>query len=75
MDFIASMASGLLGCINGSDWLSSVKSGIQECSYFEKTALKPSTSQTESIQVLSPSKERHKRNRPMMLYLHPNRTK
>lgn len=38
-DTIASMAGGLLGCINGSDWLSSVKNGIQDSIYIEKTAL------------------------------------
>lgn len=48
-DTIASMAGGLLGCINGSDWLSSVKSGIQDCSYLEKTALKLCNHQTEDI--------------------------
>jgi ADP-ribosylglycohydrolase/catechol 2,3-dioxygenase-like lactoylglutathione lyase family enzyme len=48
-DTIASMAGGLLGCINGSDWLSPVKSGIQDCSYLEKTALKLSARQTEGV--------------------------
>ncbi len=48
-DTIASMTGGLLGCINGSDWLSSVKSGIQDCNYLEKTALKLGTCQAESI--------------------------
>jgi predicted enzyme related to lactoylglutathione lyase len=55
-DTIASMAGGLLGCINGSDWLSSVKSGIQDCRYLEKTALKLSTRQTESIPSFEPVK-------------------
>lgn len=55
-DTIASMAGGLLGCINGSDWLSSVKSGIQDCSYIEKTALLLSTRQTESIPRFEPIK-------------------
>lgn len=55
-DTIASMAGGLLGCINGSDWLSSVKSGIQDCSYLEKTALKLSTRQTESMSSYEPIK-------------------
>ena len=50
-DTIASMAGGLLGCINGSDWLSSVKSGIQDCSYLEKTALKLSTRQTDGVSI------------------------
>ena len=55
-DTIASMAGGLLGCINGSDWLSSVKSGIQDCSYLEKTALKLSTRQTENMSSYEPVK-------------------
>jgi ADP-ribosylglycohydrolase/catechol 2,3-dioxygenase-like lactoylglutathione lyase family enzyme len=37
-DTIASMTGGLLGCVNGSDWLSSVKQGIQDVSYIEKCA-------------------------------------
>lgn len=55
-DTIASMAGGLLGCINGSDWLSSVKSGIQDYSYLEKTALKLSSRQVESIPNIDPVK-------------------
>ncbi|MBN2642088.1 MAG: ADP-ribosylglycohydrolase family protein [Victivallales bacterium] len=55
-DTIASMAGGLLGCINSSDWLSSVKSEIQDCSYLEKTALKLSTRQTESMPSFEPVK-------------------
>lgn len=55
-DTIASMAGGLLGCINGSDWLSSVKSGIQDYSYLEKTALKLSSRQVESIPSIDPVK-------------------
>ena len=37
-DTIASMTGGLLGCINGSDWLSPVKQGIQDAAYIEKNA-------------------------------------
>ena len=37
-DTIASMTGGLLGCINGLDWLSSVKQGIQDAIYIEKYA-------------------------------------
>lgn len=37
-DTIASMTGGLLGCINGSDWLSSVRQGIQDEIYVEKIA-------------------------------------
>ncbi len=55
-DTIASMAGGLLGCINGSGWLSSVKSEIQDCSYLEKTALKLSSRQTENIPSFKPVK-------------------
>jgi ADP-ribosylglycohydrolase/catechol 2,3-dioxygenase-like lactoylglutathione lyase family enzyme len=55
-DTIASMAGGLLGCINGSDWLSSVKNGIQDCSYLEKIALKLSTRQTDSVPNFEPVK-------------------
>ena len=39
-DTIASMTGGLLGCINGTGWLSSVRGGIQDVAYIEKTALK-----------------------------------
>ncbi|OPY81313.1 MAG: ADP-ribosylglycohydrolase [Syntrophus sp. PtaU1.Bin005] len=39
-DTIASMTGGLLGCINGSDWLSSVKQGIQDAAYIEKNAFR-----------------------------------
>jgi len=38
-DTIASMTGGLLGCINGTDWLSSSRDGIQDAAYIEKTAL------------------------------------
>lgn len=38
-DTIASMAGGIMGCINGSSWLSSVKNQIQDSAYLEKTAL------------------------------------
>jgi len=37
-DTIASMTAGLLGCINGSDWVSPVKQGIQDAPYIEKCA-------------------------------------
>ena len=39
-DTIASMRGGLLGCINGSDWLSPVKQGIQDAAYIEKNAFR-----------------------------------
>jgi predicted enzyme related to lactoylglutathione lyase len=61
-DTIASMAGGLLGCINGADWLSSVKSGIQDYRYLEKTALKLSTRQTESIKSFEPIKRTDLKN-------------
>jgi len=56
-DTIASMAGGLLGCINGSDWLSQVKDKIQDYSYLEKTALKLSTRQTEKVSNYEPIKK------------------
>ena len=37
-DTIASMTGGLLACINGSDWLSPVKQGIQDAAYIEENA-------------------------------------
>ena len=37
-DTIASMTGGLLGCVNGSDWLSPVREGIQDALYIEKCA-------------------------------------
>lgn len=45
---IASMTGGLIGCINGTDWLSAIKNGIQDAGHLEKTAL----------QLLSEKKER-----------------
>lgn len=39
-DTIASMTGGLLGCINGSHWLSPVKQGIQDSAYIEKNAFR-----------------------------------
>lgn len=39
-DTIASMTGGLLGCINGSDWLSPLKQGIQDAAYIEKNAFR-----------------------------------
>jgi ADP-ribosylglycohydrolase/predicted enzyme related to lactoylglutathione lyase len=37
-DTIASMTGGLLGCVNGSDWLSPVKQSIQDAAYIEECA-------------------------------------
>lgn len=39
-DTLASMTGGLLGCINGSDWLLLVKQGIQDVAYIEKNAFR-----------------------------------
>jgi ADP-ribosylglycohydrolase len=39
-DTIASMSGGLLGCINGKDWLASVQNRIQDAGYLEKIVLK-----------------------------------
>ena len=46
-DTIASMTGGLLGCINGSDWLSPVRQGIQDASYIEKCALRLAAGQVD----------------------------
>lgn len=48
-DTIASMTGGLLGCINGSDWLFSVKQNIQDVSYIEKNALNLINGKIEKI--------------------------
>jgi ADP-ribosylglycohydrolase/predicted enzyme related to lactoylglutathione lyase len=37
-DTIASMTGGLLGCIDGADWLSNIKANIQDASCLEKMA-------------------------------------
>ncbi|BBO81842.1 hypothetical protein DSCO28_24080 [Desulfosarcina ovata subsp. sediminis] len=37
-DTIASMTGGLLGCVNGLDWLAPVKEGVQDSLYIEKCA-------------------------------------
>lgn len=39
-DTIASMSGGLLGCINGFDWLAPVRHGIQDAAYIEKNAFR-----------------------------------
>lgn len=39
-DTIASMTGGLLGCINGSDWVSPMKQSIQDAAYIEKNAFR-----------------------------------
>lgn len=53
-DTIASMTGGLLGCINGSDWLSSVKQGIQDASYIEKCASRLVCSQADDKASIEP---------------------
>lgn len=50
-DTIASMTGGLLGCINGSDWLSFMKNGIQDANYLGKTALRLSDHKFDDILV------------------------
>ena len=39
-DTIASMSGGLLGCVNGTDWLSALKGEIQDADYIENVALR-----------------------------------
>lgn len=58
-DTLASMAGGLLGCINGSDWLSSIKSGIQDSTYLEKMALRLSNSQSNELPLHEPELPLH----------------
>ncbi|MDL2274620.1 ADP-ribosylglycohydrolase family protein [Desulfosarcina sp. OttesenSCG-928-G10] len=55
-DTIASMTGGLLGCINGSDWLLSVKQGIQDASYIEKTAFQLAQGHVDAIPPVIPIK-------------------
>ncbi|MGJ8638517.1 MAG: ADP-ribosylglycohydrolase family protein [Opitutaceae bacterium] len=38
-DTIASMTGGILGCINGTEWLSSVREDIQDSKYIENISL------------------------------------
>lgn len=53
-DTIASMTGGLLGCVNGSDWLSPVKQGIQDATYIEKCALRLSGGQIDEKTNIEP---------------------
>ncbi len=53
-DTIASMTGGLLGCINGSDWLSTVKQGIQDASYIEKCASRLAGGQVDDKASIEP---------------------
>ncbi len=55
-DTIASMTGGLLGCINGSDWLSPVRQGIQDASYIEKCALHLAAGQVDNKASIEPVK-------------------
>ena len=48
-DTIASMTGGILGCINGTDWLSSIKSVLQDAGYIEKAALQLFTGKKENF--------------------------
>jgi len=52
-DTIASMAGGLLGCINGADWMSSLKSDLQDSAYIEKTALQFLSDKKEKLTNLN----------------------
>ena len=55
-DTIASMTGGLLGCINGTDWLSSIKNGVQDSGYLEKSALKLISGKNEQESSFNPTK-------------------
>lgn len=53
-DTIASMTGGLLGCINGSDWLSPVNQGIQDATYIEKCASRLAGNQVDDNGSIEP---------------------
>lgn len=53
-DTIASMTGGLLGCINGSDWLSPVRQDIQDATYIEKCASRLAGGQVEDKANIEP---------------------
>ncbi len=53
-DTIASMTGGLLGCINGSDWLSPVRQGIQDAPYIEKCASRLAGEQVDNKVSVEP---------------------
>jgi len=53
-DTIASMTGGLLGCINGSDWLSPVRQGIQDATYIEKCASRLAAGQVDEKASVEP---------------------
>lgn len=61
-DTIASMTGGLLGCVNGSDWLSSVKQSIQDATYIEKNALRLAGGQIDDIPTVEAIKKSIVRN-------------
>ena len=48
-DTIASMSGGLLGCINGSEWLPSTNYSIQDSTYLEKIALSLDSNQSDNF--------------------------
>lgn len=53
-DTIASMTGGLLGCINGSDWLSPVRQDIQDANYIEKCASRLAGGQVDDKASVEP---------------------
>lgn len=61
-DTIASMTGGLLGCVNGSDWLSPVKQGIQDTAYIEKIASRLANGQIDDKPTVEAVKRSFVRN-------------
>jgi len=51
-DTIASMTGGLLGCINGIDWLSSAKNRLQDVEYIKEIALRLGSDRSEGLSTL-----------------------
>ncbi len=56
-DTIASMTGGLVGLINGTEWLSSIKKDIQDAEYIEKTALALLSDKNENFSKIRPVKK------------------
>jgi len=53
-DTIASMTGGLLGCINGANWLSPVRQRIQDTTYIEKCASRLAAGQVDDKANVEP---------------------
>lgn len=71
-DTIASMTGGLLGCINGSDWLLSLKTNIQDTTYIEKSALKVASGQSVPKTFFEPIKRISLKNWIDDIITHPD---